>query len=769
MKKYAPVLLLTALLVLLLATSSLAAGKPSTPLSIYLDGRKLSFAVQPKTMQGTTYLPVRALYEALGAEVHWDPQTRLVTATADGLVIKIDLTQGTITRNGSLLKLDAPAPVVLNRQIYLPIRVVSATLDKTVTWEEQSRSIYLTTVEEQLPVVGSLQALQELLSQAQNHAYGYDRGGLAAMPVRNAMKTQEAAADGNAQEEYSSTNVQVEGVDEADLVKTDGSYIYKVNNRQVIIIRANPPEKMAVAGTITFQEQVAPLEMYVDDKYLAVIGMTSRQVPLIRDGALAPKIYPPIYAQSTTTAFIYDLSDKSNPQKLREIELDGNYLSSRKIGSSLYLLSNKMIDYYYIQKEEAENPEAWLPTYRDSAAQQDPVQIGCSEIRYFPGTPVANYLLIAGVNLDEPEEKAQVSTYLGAGNNVYASTDNLYIAVTQYKQSDASNSTGQQKIMPMPVYAEDTAVYKFALDNGRVKYRGKGEVPGTILNQFSMEEHQGYFRIATTSGDIWRTDENTSKNNLYILDQDLKITGKIENMAPGERIYSARFLGDRGYMVTFKTVDPLFVLDLRNPQEPKILGALKIPGYSDYLHPYDENHVLGFGKDTAEISVSGGNKEAAASMAFYQGMKMALFDVSDVQNPKEKFKEIIGDRGTDSELLRNHKALLFVKDKGLLAFPVSVAEVPQQDKTQVTAYGQFVFQGAYVYHLDAQSGFKLRGKITHLTEEDYQKAGSGWYDSNKNVERILYIGNTLYTLSQSMIKANDLNSLQEISALELPN
>jgi uncharacterized secreted protein with C-terminal beta-propeller domain len=313
----------------------------------------------------------------------------------------------------------------------------------------------------------------------------------------------------------------------------------------------------------------------------------------------------------------------------------------------------------------------------------------------------------------------------------------------------------------MNVYKESTLVYKFGMKDAQLTYLCKGEVPGTILNQFSMDEHRNHFRVATTKGNTMATDERISKNNLYILDDMLSITGRIEDMAPGEKIYSVRFMGDRAYVVTFKTVDPLFVIDLKDPVKPAILGALKIPGYSDYLHPYDENHIIGFGKDAIDMK----------GQAYYQGMKIALFDVTDVSKPIQEFSEMIGDRGTDSELLRNHKALLFSKEKNLMAFPVTLMEVKSSSdkiKANILQYGEFTFQGALVYHLDLANGFKLRGRITHLSGTDYLKAGNSWYNSDKNIQRIIYIGDNLYTLSNSMIKANGLEDLVVKGSVMIP-
>ena len=206
----------------------------------------------------------------------------------------------------------------------------------------------------------------------------------------------------------------------------------------------------------------------------------------------------------------------------------------------------------------------------------------------------------------------------------------------------------------------------------------------------------------------------------------------------------------------------MFVIDLSQATSPRVLGALKIPGYSDYLHPYDENHIIGFGKDTVEIK----------GQAYYKGMKIALFDVSDVTNPKQKFSVNIGDRGTDSELLRNHKALLFSYGKNLLSFPVSVFEVNKDGNSGNEAddlqYGRFTFQGAYVYSIDLTKGFILKGRITHISADEYLKAGDHWHDSDNNIERILYIGDTLYTLSNGMIKANAMSDLKETGSLNLP-
>jgi uncharacterized secreted protein with C-terminal beta-propeller domain len=647
--------------------------------------------------------------------------------------------------------------------------------------------------QESLPKVGSQENLKKLLEEAsvQNDYYDYGtkkmRNG--ALAFDTAVSAPAAAANESAsnakqmkQEEgtgsgdYSTTNVQVDGVDEADIVKTDGKYLYQVNNNRIVVAEIYPSDNMNIKKIIGLEEEnISPMELYLDDKNLIVIGSSNGSIPVYRPQA---KSMMPFrdgfnYQDETVKMLIYDITNKDNIKKVREIELEGSYLSSRKIGSKLYLVSNKHLSYYRIYDTAEVND---TPSYRDTAVNEDYINIDYGKIEYFPESIEPNYMIVAGVDFDNPEEGVNVSTYLGSGESIYASAQNLYTAVTRHNRIPQEipdpiiNDSAAPKKNEVKVIDRETVIYRFALNSGKLDYTGKGQVPGSILNQFSMDESGGFFRIATTKGSLFGEGELTSKNNMYVLDSDLEICGRLEDVAPGERIYSARFMGDRAYMVTFKKVDPLFVIDLKDPKNPTILGALKIPGYSDYLHPYDENHIIGFGKDTIELS-NENSWSKDGTTAYYQGMKIALFDVSDVNNPKEKFKEIIGDRGTDSELLNNHKALLFSKEKELMAFPVTVMEIKDGENVKagnIPAYGSFSFQGAYVYNIDIEEGFKLKARISHISEEEYKKSGDRWYRSNNNVERIIYIGDDLYTISKGMIKANSLTDMKEKGSLLIP-
>ncbi|SMP53779.1 beta-propeller domain-containing protein [Anoxynatronum buryatiense] len=613
-----------------------------------------------------------------------------------------------------------------------------------------------------------------------------------AAPAEAPAASQDASRSGGAAD-FSTTNIQVAGVDEGDLVKTDGEYLYRINQDHIAILRVDPDHPMETAGRIPLDEHFQPQELYLDNNKLVVIGSSwviRPQNPILYDSVtpqesgssssssrtsvevdtapaeeLLPDtgrsmIYPPDWwMPQTTTLKVYDVSQPAKVSLLREIVVEGSLLSSRKVDEALYLVTNRHFDYYWIMQERPGQAEDLLkPVYRDSALEKGALQtVSFDEIGYFPGAVEPNYITLMGLSLDRLTEPAEVEVFLGRGQNIYASRENLYVAMEKW-EAPAEN------IWPMPRMGwEDntrTDVYRFALNQGRISHAATGHVPGRILNQFSMDEHQGHFRIATTTGNTWRTDEGTSKNHLYVLDVNLNRKGAIEDIAPTERIYSVRFMGERAYMVTFREIDPFYVIDLKDPAKPEILGYLKIPGYSDYLHPYDANHIIGFGKEVYDVK---GN-------AIPGGFKMAVFDVSDVTRPVEKFKLEIGDTGSDSPLLYDHKALLFSKERNLIAFPITVMEKPAgTDPNNPWQWGQFTFQGAHVYGLDLNKGFTLKAAITHLSREDYQKAGQFWYDDEKNVDRILYVGDTLLTTSNHQVqrhRQNDFSLVDQVMMRE---
>ncbi|MEM5807208.1 MAG: beta-propeller domain-containing protein, partial [Candidatus Aenigmatarchaeota archaeon] len=271
---------------------------------------------------------------------------------------------------------------------------------------------------------------------------------------------------------------------------------------------------------------------------------------------------------------------------------------------------------------------------------------------------------------------------------------------------------------------EKTIINKFSLNGLNIELKAKAEVPGHILNQFSMDEYNGKFRIATTSG---FTEE---ENNVYVFDKNMNIISKLEGIATSERIYSSRFIGDKLYLVTFKQIDPFFVIDLSD--QPKVLGYLKIPGVSDYIHPYDETHLIGFGREVDE-------------QGRVKGLKISLFDVSDFAFPKELYSYKFGEAGSYSEANYEHKAFLFSKEKNLLVIPATIS-----DETRF-----YPWQGAVVFNVSLENGISLKGKIDH---------GKQQFWSNQ-IKRSLYIDDVLYTVSDYMIKANSLNDLSELAKI----
>ncbi|VVB52185.1 Beta propeller domain protein [uncultured archaeon] len=608
------------------------------------------------------------------------------------------------------------------------------------------------------------------------------------------------APSGGAASDYSKTNIQVEGVDEADFVKNDGKYIYVIAQNRLVILDAFPASDAKILSSTVIEGR--PKDIFVNEDRLIIFMEDTDTVYGIAEYDYMPRPRDTM----KTTALVYDISNRKTPGEIANYSISGNYFQSRMIGDIVYFIAKDSVYYY--------NDFVDMPVIRKGSAR-----IMAPDVYYFDN-PEQNYVFhtIASINIKKTDSINAKTFMMGYSDNLYVSRNNIYITyrknmpglyyeaqreerfyevvlpllpqdvrdkINEIKNSNLDQHEKWDKISSIledtfnrmtekekQQYQEDvrkaieeyeiklaqerekTVIQKIGIENGAIEYKTKGEVPGSLLNQFSMDESGDYFRVATTS-QFWTQNSNIQYNNVYVLDSDLKIAGKLEKIAQDERIYSTRFIGNRLYMVTFKRIDPLFVIDLTDPNKPQVLGQLKIPGFSDYLHPYDENHIIGVGKETAE------NEWGGVSI---KGVKVSLFDVSDVNNPKQIDTYEIGKAGTDSEALRDHKAFLFDKKKNLLVIPIrEVVEKGQYD-SRYDYSREKVWQGAYVFDLTL-NGFKLKGKISHF--DDFEDQYYYW-GSPGAVRRSLFMDDVLYTISARKVMMNDLKDISGINSIDLP-
>ncbi|WP_099157215.1 beta-propeller domain-containing protein [Virgibacillus ndiopensis] len=545
----------------------------------------------------------------------------------------------------------------------------------------------------------------------------------------------------------SKTNEQVSGIDEGDIIKTDGDFIYFARDSDVIITQANN-ENSKFISKIT-EKNFNPTELYLHDNLLIIIGHT---ITKIRDTKKnADNISMPIH-HNQTTVFVYDVANRTAPKKMREVTIEGTLTASRKMKEHLYLIANEYPPFQILNKNKTNTD--LRPIVKDTAVSNEGQPLDYDDMYFFPDSNEKNFLLMATLNLNDLEKEARVESYLGASQQMYMSKNHIYIAVNKLESPDTKRS--REKMIAAPV---NTEIIQFKINRGKITYNAKTTVNGTLINQFAMDERDGIFRIATTKGDLLQDDE-PSTNNLYTYDLQLNPLGSVEGLAKGERIYSVRFMEDIAYMVTFKQVDPLFVIDLNEPKKPTVLGKLKIPGFSNYLHPLDENHVIGFGENTKLMETENGDEPLVRS----DGIKISLFDVSDLANPKEIDNEIIGQAGSYTELNYNHNALYKHPKKSLFGFPAILYKSKTVQQGEATYEEQtYLYEGAFLYHISADDGIVLKDKITHQS-----KNTTNHPEWQSEIRRIVSVDNTIYTLSFNQMKVYNLNEEKVIQTVKLP-
>ena len=621
------------------------------------------------------------------------------------------------------------------------------------------------------------------------------------------------AAQNTGTKDFSTTNIQVAGVDEADTVKTDGKYLYVIgNNSQVVyILDANPQNAKVLSKIFLNDTYLSGIYLSQDGSKLALIGSqySSYYVYERAPGLTSSDLILPYWNSGTNFVNVYDVSNKANPVLTRNFSMSGSYVNSRMIGDYVY-------DIVTENAYMTANGTVTLPAVFSGPTVYN---VEPTRIYYTNSSDTSySYTTILAINImNDAAPPTNMTIMMGGAGNIYVSESNIYVTypIATYEPAPVTtstltpavrdkNGTDVVTILPMPILWQrpswqGTAIYRIHVFAGSMNFAAQGNVTGSVMNQYSMDESNGYFRIATTSYDYNNDNywSGTQQNNVYVLDMYLNTVGRIENLASGETLHAARFMGTRCYLVTFNQVDPLFVVDLSQPTSPKVLGNLTIPGYSDFLQPYDATHLIGIGQDVnASIDADKVHTPGAVYYTAILGLKVSLFDVSDVTSPKEISKFVVGDRGTTSEALNDPKAILFDASRNLLVLPVDLylasnnaatpstssgnatqsllPDIPAIDSS-FTAYPQFVWQGVYVFNISVNGGLVVRGKVTQMDNAAALLANPSlamissyqWVRYDQFISRSLYIGNVLYTFSNSRVQLNSLDNLALIAKIDL--
>ncbi|MCS6912577.1 MAG: beta-propeller domain-containing protein [Myxococcales bacterium] len=512
----------------------------------------------------------------------------------------------------------------------------------------------------------------------------------------------ESSADGSNRSSgpaaYTTTNTQVAGVDEADFVKNDGTRIFVLSGGTLYAARSWPPENMALVSKLKIEGY--PSQMYLDDKNRVVVfSSVYTEYPWYEDAKAGRPCLGwdcGYYASNTTKVTVVDVSNLAAPKVTDEYYLPGHYVNSRRIGSSVRLVLSDHFRWpakvrFYpeyapglwedknrlaaaLEELKANNEvvirgqtlEQWLPRsrYRNARGELVEIPYNCSDFARSNAPVELGLLTIATVNLDRLAAAPSRTSIVGEAGEIYASTKNLYVANRHWWW------------WPEPGQKDYTYLHKFDItDPDRAVYVASGGVDGHIVDQFSMDENSaGYFRVATTIATRVPDERNPQNrwgrietvNRISVLREDggqLVVVGRTEDLAKGERIFSARFVEDKAYVVTFRNIDPFFTFDLSDPRNPRQVGELKIPGFSTYIHPIDKNHVLTIGTYLPE-------PDAMGQVDWRQRrLQLSLFDVSDFARPVQKFTHVVGTAHGWSEAQYEHKAFNYFPARKLLAIP----------------------------------------------------------------------------------------------------
>ena len=543
-------------------------------------------------------------------------------------------------------------------------------------------------------------------------------------------KSESAAGGGD----YSGTNVQVEGIDEGDIVKTDGQYLYVLRDNELTILKADGANTAVVSGTkIGYyrddseedgkesryrNEWKSPSEMFISDGILCVISRYSKYDSGIYNGFWRDN------SKSYTCVDLYDVTDPAAPKALVSLGQDGGVLGSRMTDGKVYLVTN-----YWVWNWDEDDPSTYVPgLYKNGEMRILPADRIC----ICPGCSSTEYVVVGEYDLSSGECTAAQSL-LGGGDTLYMNDTGVYVMGSRWKDDVTRTYTESVYTVEEHVSGSETEIWRFSLADG-LKLSANGTIPGYLESQFSADEYGGYLRMVTTrNDDVYRVyhdekydfynyqwEPRVQTTGLYILDGSLNVVGKVDDLAPDEQIYSARFDGTIAYFCTFRNVDPLFAVDVSDPTAPKVLSALKISGFSEYLHPWSSGRLFGFGR------------EADEETGWSEQLKLVMFNTEDKTNVTAKHTALVDDCWY-SEALYDHKAFFIDGAKNIIGF------VGDDDY--------------YIYSYDDAEGFRKMCTFT--------------FDTWPGSVRGFWIGENAYIVGQNLVQVLSLDGWDRLLTLQL--
>jgi inhibitor of cysteine peptidase len=533
---------------------------------------------------------------------------------------------------------------------------------------------------------------------------------------------------------HTGTNVQVQGVDEPDIVKTDGTHIFVSSSNAVTIINAYPPNSTSILSSLLYPNSNV-LGIELSQNRLLVINQRNANTTYI-------------------DLLLYNTTNLSSPRLMENESIAGNYVAARLVGDYFYAIVQEPS--YLFNGSNATGVMPLVTLNGETGA------LPASSIYYTPNdAQIEFYTMVVSLSMTSGKEST-ISVLTGQSSTVYVSTSNIYVVYVDYQQYYADNIPGDVfsgGVISQPVQpgGENSTIFRASYSNGSVAIEAVGSVPGTVLNQFSLNEYNGYFMVATSRNALIAGSYTTS-DDVYVLNMNMTQVSALRNIAPGENLYAVSFVGDMGYVVTFEQVDPLFAISFQNPTNPVILSALKVNGYSDYLYPLPNGELIGVGKDTVQSSTG--------NFSYYLGLKLSLFQVQKNGSSSDVSDYYIGDRGTNSPVLTDHLAFTYDTQTSVMVIPVTLALVSGNQTSYPNgppAEGNDVWQGVYVFNVTA-SGFNLLGRISQYpTNMSFGDSPN----NNLQIDRSIIIGNDLYTISQSEVMVSSLSTFSTVSTVSL--